>query len=257
MLYINHNLNAVFIHNPKCGGTTISTILMDCYDFEFFNIALIDGNIEREYIINGGSILDLIYNNDKLNNMLGMNKQKWRTYYKFSIVRNPYKRFISAFIFLKNNINKYKLNIIQPDLNIQSIIFYIKNDNYDYDNPDLYDLNEYINIDMNKKISLFSYIHMFLNQSDFLYSENIKIDFIGKLENIHLFFFIIFNKLNLQHTKCIIDYNNKNIYENKWFDIYNEDIFNFVNNNFINDFVKFQYVKYNTFDDFYNKVTTL
>jgi hypothetical protein len=71
---ISDTYKTVFIHNPKCAGTSIKVALHDFWpDWEYG---------------------DWHYTLKQLSTMTDI-----RDYYKFAVVRNPYDRFVSSFIY--------------------------------------------------------------------------------------------------------------------------------------------------------------
>tara|TARA_R100001594_G_scaffold138237_1_gene181749 strand:+ start:1365 stop:1946 length:582 start_codon:yes stop_codon:yes gene_type:complete len=75
---INHDLQYIFIHIPKTGGNSVKKVLgIDCHSHRAL----------REYKV-AFSVLQL--------------NSKFKTYFKFCFVRNPFDRFVSAYNYLKN-----------------------------------------------------------------------------------------------------------------------------------------------------------
>jgi hypothetical protein len=85
----------LYIHIPKTGGLTIETILVELYGFKKFTYK---SNSEYEFLASPRGKLGIFryilkYSNEAM--MYDLN-----SYYKFSFVRNPYTRGISAVRFL-------------------------------------------------------------------------------------------------------------------------------------------------------------
>ena len=84
---INHEHKFLFLHLPKTGGTSINKFFNDKFD-----------NNERDF---GHPYLS----DYKCNN--------FDDYFKFTVVRNPYDRLVSAFFYMKEYSN------FQSDINFR------------------------------------------------------------------------------------------------------------------------------------------
>ena len=141
MIYINHNIKAIFIHIPKTGGTYIGPTLEEYYGFTSY-LSLIahrrpDHNIvcKTQYlhkILTGNKIYDnsffnkiiglLLYckTSNYLTKEMNMNEDKWKTYTKFCFIRNPYSRALSGW---KHFNTIFNLNINFHDyINIPNVM---------------------------------------------------------------------------------------------------------------------------------------
>lgn len=237
-LYINHDVKAIFIHNPKCGGTTISNILCDYYGF--MEVKKIDEIVNLRFT-KDALFLDIIYSI--------LEPEIWNTYYKFSITRNPYTKFISGYLFLikyyknitTNNHLTVKFNSSTDSFRLNQLLSLYSDDNTCYDHPSLYSLEEYISIKDN--VSYFSHIHIFMTQTDMLRSSFFTIDYIGKLENIDLFFFTILTHFKLKWIHSKQKRNTSNYSMMKMDEFYTPIVLEFVNMHFSQDFINFNYHK--------------
>lgn len=86
---ISYTYNTVFIHIPKCAGTTIEKILGTCTKKEYFSAKKVT-NSERK------SPQHFTYL--ELKNELIVD---WEKFFVFSVVRNPYSRFVSEYNYRK------------------------------------------------------------------------------------------------------------------------------------------------------------
>jgi len=87
---ISYTYNTVFIHIPKCAGTSVEKILGTSSGIEYFS------TIKRN--INGTSKSPQHFTYLELKSSLDID---WSLYYLFSVVRNPYARFVSGFKYRK------------------------------------------------------------------------------------------------------------------------------------------------------------
>lgn len=79
---INHKYRCIFIHIPRCAGTTMEhTIHVPSNDQETKHLSAFEAKV--------------------------LYADHWDSYYKFSFVRNPYTRFMSMIKFADNHPNGY------------------------------------------------------------------------------------------------------------------------------------------------------
>lgn len=154
--FSNKKFNFIFIHIPKTGGTSLKKIL--------------DDKIKIEGWDSKGELIT--YNKDTHKKFLYEDYIKYNSFYKFTIVRHPYKWIMSYYNFHKNKDKFYK-NITSKK---------IKNT---------------INISFDKWLSQLKSF----NQSDWFYSNNkILVDKIIKLENFDNDVKELLNTLNLESS---------------------------------------------------------
>ena len=216
MCSINHDLKAIFIHIPKTAGTYIANHLEEYYGFKtyltrrpdhkIFCMSIDRTNRSHENKIHG----TLMYykTSPYINDLMGMNKEKWDSYYKFCFVRNPFDRLVSGW----NYVNRYNIP-----------------------------LHAFMNI--NKKSTDWDYWHVFMNQTRHIINEKGKIgvDFIGKYESLETDFRKILNHLGI--TKIL--HNSKNKINSKvhqdYKTYYNSELVERVHLFFQEDFNNFNY----------------
>lgn len=207
----NDNINILFIHIPKTGGSSFETYLSKKYNiklnynslFSSFTNTILPDNLKNI------SLQHQTYNNiKKYSDILKINFTNIKI---ISFVRNPYERIISD-LFFWNLIDKNTdINII-PNI----ILKYIK------ENPNKYDNH---NIPQNKFL---------VNEDNKLYSDIIII----KMENLNEE--LIKNGFN--------DFQNKHEQKNKYgklnyYNYLNKESIKLINNHYAKDFELFNYKK--------------
>jgi len=252
MASINHDLNIIYFHIPKTGGTYIQALLEEHYDFTTYNF-LVRSDFHVFNKFNNKKTIDFkdylkvtpfsnrffgvnnYYSGSKeLIDMTTLGEEKWKNSIKFTFVRDPYARFISAFNFI--------LSIPTISENLTD------NDNYGkFENIEYF-------INNRDELSDIAYNHVFLSQYDQIIDKDgiNNMNYIGKQENLEenlstillkAGFDKIIHEKKTNVNKNKIDYNYYKTY-------YTEYVFNFINEHFEKDFLEFNYKKYDNFNDF-------
>ena len=251
MVFINNKLKAIYLHNVKCGGCYMRNILETYYGFaephmslhnkyaEFFenpNDIRLNEDTDKHTIRKMGKYRYFYSHQD-------LNKELFDTYFIFIFVRNPYDKIYSAYLYLVLRLQESNYTKIRGTT----------------ENPDYFvDFNTFIK--NYKNVNNISYYHAFIKQYEHLldYSNNIKIQYIGSVENLDNEFINILNILNIKeilHNKNLFYNKRKNVSNtsNKNItDEFNEETFHFVNEYFEKDFEVFGYKKYDSWEEFKN-----
>jgi len=250
MCSINHELKAIYIHLPKCGGTFINSALQKYYNFTsiqlphenheqfipFHNDEFVKDTLPKSdsefglgfpWAITEGGILQYTSSSEIFNYTMEMTQDKWKNYKKFTIVRNPYDKFISAWNFI-NKCLKHKRNQVPP-----------------------LSLHEYINKSKEElyKFDQVAYSHSHITQYQHLLDTNneFHIDYIGNFENLNEDFCDILLKIGvdkIKHEKYIKENTKLNSTEHSFYiDYYDDNILKKINEIVQKDFEVFKQYK--------------
>jgi chondroitin 4-sulfotransferase 11 len=123
---ISHKHKFIFVHIPKCAGTSIENLFTP--DVNWW---LRKTNLGSEQHLTIGEMKRINKYNEHLS-----------TYFKFSVIRNPWSRFLSAYKFAKNGFRKTRCSFKEFCLNTQKncpqkgphkpYYRYIKTQQFDY-----------------------------------------------------------------------------------------------------------------------------
>jgi len=245
-MVVSHKDKIIFIHIPKCAGTTIEDMICKnktyfmklcgyCCENKYnkiiskvFNLFSSSTHFRNfvivifsiiyytnkdkylftipEYTMNHTPIKDLI-----IKNYLNINS--FIKYKKFTIVRNPFDRAVSCYKHFKFN-SKYKF---------EDFCIYLLNENIKFNNGD-------ININV-----------MVLPQYYFIYYNNtLLIDDILYFENLQNDWIKIIDKYNLNFNKKLYTKNKSNN-NNNYLNYYNEFTIKIIQNIYYKDFFYFDY----------------
>lgn len=179
---ISHQHKCIFIHIPKCAGTSIEKALghYDLYDGrrkqDHRSLRMLEKPLSISSFTSSDnlyeylrSINNIIKSHPNPKNKLTVSKEQYKSYYKFSIVRNPWDRVYSWY---KNVLRDQKhMEVLNLPSNISFKDFLLGNLGKDKLRPQTYWLKNY--------------------------KGNVDMDFIGKFENLALDFSNIAEVLNL------------------------------------------------------------
>jgi hypothetical protein len=252
---INHKLKAVYIHLPKCGGSYVEKILENYYEFILDNILKEDSDYVMDtYLlpVKSRGALRFYINSSYIQQKYDMSNDKWNQYYKFTFVRNPYTKTISAYLFFKAHYNI----VIEEGATFPSFIEFLNiirngvNDKFYKNHNFLY---------------YFHYYHFLITQYEHVIDNNgnININFIGKFENLNKELIEVLNNLKLKIELKHIDEikNNSKVNHTRKFkniDYYfDQEALIFINSHFEKDFVFFGYKRYFTIDELASNINLL
>ena len=245
MASINHDKKAIYFHIPKTAGSYIQNTLDTHYGFNnYMNLLRPDFDIfnqfnKEQYDIEKDLHKVFPYKNrmfginnyysgsEELLEMMILDEGRWEECFKFTFVRDPYARFISSWNFILST-PKISENLLD-------------NDNYEkFENLQYF-------IDNRDELSDNAYNHIFLTQyAQILNSDGFNdMDFIGKHENLENDLEIVFNKIGINtviHNKDVVLNKNK-VDFNYYKTYYTQEILDFVNSYFDDDFTNFNYKK--------------
>ena len=115
---ISHKHRVIFIHIPKCGGTSVETIFLDDLKISFLERASLVMFPNSNPKI-GPKRLSHLTANEMIDNHF-ISKKLFDEYFKFSVVRDPYNRAFSCYNHLRYNylmtFNNFLKKVIQPSL---------------------------------------------------------------------------------------------------------------------------------------------
>ena len=170
---INHELNYIFVHIPKCGGCSIKKYLIE--------------NSRTETVWCGHKPLHEIMEMMRAANSKKQLKVRVENYYKFTFVRNPWDRIISLYSFWSNQPPAspfYKWDYEQAN--------FIKSKNLSF--KDFVKLISSDNSIFHERPHLYPYLGHFINCPS-------SFNFIGKLENFKEDFYSVCAQIGIPKQK--------------------------------------------------------
>jgi hypothetical protein len=213
-------MKAIFIHVHKTGGTYISYMLHKYYGFKNYYLHRPDHDafcfnkkkttkyINYENRIHG--VLAYYKSSPYINKKMNMNPEKWRTYYKFCFIRNPYDKIVSAW----NHVDRFNIPF-----------------------------KNYLNLE--KKCNDVEYMHMFMPQVRNIIDIDgkININFIGKFENLEQDFQKVLQNIGFTTITHETEKEMNKRPHKPYYEYYDQETLNRVNHLLQEDFEKLDYKK--------------
>ncbi len=258
MISVSHKHKAIFWHIHKTGGSYVDFILQKYYDFKFsdlnvnqinFNKINYDKelktddkednkeenkeNNEEENNKNTGLFGNCVENISK---RLNMDNDKWRSYFKFAFIRNPYERAISSYEFIRQkDFDKRRCSKVL-DKECTFTDFYVNKNKYNTNG--------------------FMYSHAYQSQHENLKNtkSDVQIDYLAKFENINQELIDILIKIGVDDYKKHFNMIKHNLkinasVKNNYTTYYDIDALNAVNDIYNDDFEYLGFTKYDNIED--------
>lgn len=179
---ISHQHKCIFIHIPKCAGTSIEKVLghYDLYDGrrkqDHRSLRMVEKPVQYLKLFNDDNLLEYLKTikykfKPQLNpyNKLNLKKEHYNSYFKFTFVRNPWDRAFSWYKnVMRDEVHSKDLGLVN---NISFEDFLKGNIGVRALRPQTYWIKDY--------------------------NGNINMDFIGKFENLQNDFNVVAETLNL------------------------------------------------------------
>jgi hypothetical protein len=244
MIFINHHLKAIYIRTPRSGGKYVSYILKTFYGFKeieyvrddvsdfFYNDDDLTSSVElygtQVFSIKKKGILRYVLDESNDFSHLKISKEQWDSYYKFSFVVDPYYKLVSSYFLC------------------DSYIFQDELSKYSYSSLNLFLDNKFM-------ISNLAFFASFIPQFDQLldYDNNIKMQYIGNIQNLDKDLIIILNHIGMKELKHLeverLDTSFHYKFENRINDFYllfDKEILKKTNDYFKEDFDCFKLKKF-------------
>ena len=166
-------------------------------------------------------------NINRVSNSIEIPLEKWKTYFKFCVVRNPYDRAISSYEFLKQRIEDKRLH---PTLEKEKCDFH-------------YFFTHEEELNHNGFMHYHAYASQVKNIKDNIHG--VKMDYIAKYENLEEELILVLQKMGITefpHLNLVKNEVKINKTKKKSFDTYfNEETLKIVNEKFKEDFETFGY----------------
>jgi len=234
MCSINHDLKAIYIHIPKNGGLYVQNILDMCYGFKTVYFTREDHNVFDSFVdkkndnfkknmgfVNTKTkgIYKYYMTSEEHHKLANITPTQWKEYFKFTFIRNPYDKIISAFKFI---------NLTRKTRYLSFTEFLQDKENCD----------------------TWTYSHSFITQFDHLSDDEdkISINLLGNFLNVDQELINILQKLGvdkINHQEMINNNTiiNKSRISDEFIDYYDETTLQLVNDYFKKDFDFFNFKK--------------
>jgi hypothetical protein len=240
---LNHDKQALYVHNLKCGGRYVCSVLARFYKFH------VDGTMYQYQEETDAQFFtpQPLYQEKRYVNSIqrqGIYRFWLRrygrfmmdNYFKFTFVRNPYTRFYSAFAHLRQSRHV---------------------DSDPYWNSDAYMQACYTSFNQfsksQRELSGRDACHAFITQFDHLCDDDgtLQFNFIGRLEQLDDDLITVLHHLGLAPEFYLFSKQTlKTSSSTSFVEAYDQEVLDFVNIHFEKDFVAFSYPRLKTIDEF-------
>ena len=176
---ISHQHKFIFIHIPKCAGTSIEKHLRKFTRLKLMDPKILNNQeVIEKNLTRTGSIhaLERHLSALEIRNLVG--SKRFKEYFKFSFVRNPFSRLVSFYNFV--------LRLKRPDTSKLQVRLALESTSF----------KDFIYHSLQEEK-----MELFFNQHMYIYDDNLKnfMDFTGKVENIQDDFSYVVEKLSLNN----------------------------------------------------------
>lgn len=131
---ISHKHKTIFVHIPKCGGTSVETLFLDDLGITFQERACLVMFPNSNPKI-GPKRLSHLSCNEMLDNHF-ISQELFNKYFKFSVVRDPYDRAYSCYKHMRYShlmtFNNFLLKILQPSLENKNNLHWFMRPQYEF-----------------------------------------------------------------------------------------------------------------------------
>ena len=221
-------MDAIFLPIPKCGSSSLRLLFKDFRNHNDFIIATVsDKPVEI-----GIDRLGLTLKKD-------IPEGVFDSLFKFSIVRNPFSRVLSAYLnILKKPVDNFKQFIIEDfiNINIENDLFYMDFEGYrSFQSSKEFSFYDHrIACPQKPKENIAFHCSSFFNSKFFIQDA----DFIGKLENLQEDFNIICDKIGIPQQK--LPHKNKTKHK-RYTEYYDDETREIVAKKYAKDIEYFEY----------------
>tara|TARA_B110000503_G_C7131535_1_gene406983 strand:- start:263 stop:895 length:633 start_codon:yes stop_codon:yes gene_type:complete len=208
MALVNHSKKWIFFHLYKCGGNSLRDTLNNAFKGQ---------TIEMQGVHNLPKDLKLDFDNN-------LGKGVFESYYKFTIIRNPFDFYLSTYLYCKRFANHFLYNEIHEK------------------NLTLFDFIATYDRVRNEQRNAQEGTNKVCTLSEYVDDDNGKclVDYIGRLETINESYSDICKSLGIE--KDLVPFKNVNADRSKDYkQYYNEETINRVTQLFHKDLERFNY----------------
>lgn len=206
---LDNNRKFLFIHVPKTGGQSIERSVLKSYNLTWDDKDQFLMGKNPDYIQQKTSHHFSHLRASEFLKYNHISEQQFNEYFKFSFVRNPWRRVVSFYYYLDYNtrmeFDRFVMTQLEPTRNLRLI-------------PFLKPQHDYLYID-----------------------DNLSVDYLGRTETMAQDFQNIKNKIGLGHLKQIPKLNTSTPDNKDWKNLYNQRLIKKVHSLYEKDIDSFKY----------------